>query len=201
MKNLGTLGGSRGTAHGISDTGLIVGESEDSTHTMHAFIWADGAMTDLGPGVAFAVNDHGQTVGCGYPTSAALPCHAVLWQAGRMTDLSTLGGGSGSAYGINNAGQVVGISFASDGQMRPFLWQDGVMTVLPTPDKSGGAASDINEAGQVVGGRYLYAPGTTPGAPPAGLAFFVAALGLGGTTFGFYQVRRNLRPRKSPNRR
>jgi len=288
MTNLGTLGGSRGTAHGISDTGLIVGESEDSTHTMHAFIWADGAMTDLGPGVAFAVNDHGQTVGCGYPTSAALPCHAVLWQAGRMTDLGTLGGGSGSAYGINNAGQVVGsslapdgfmhaflwqdgtmtdlgglpgyqfsvawdindagqavgssygedgithpvlwenggvrdlgnlgsqaatafgineagqvvgISFASDGQMRPFLWQDGVMTVLPTPDKSGGAASDINEAGQVVGGRYLYAPGTTPGAPPAGLAFFVAALGLGGTTFGFYQVRRNLRPRKSPNRR
>ena len=288
MTNLGTLGGSRGTAHGISDTGLIVGESEDSTHTMHAFLWENGAMTDLGTGVAFAVNDQGQAVGCGYPTSPAPPCHAVLWQAGRVTDLGTLGGRSGSAYGINNvgqvigssfapdgfmhaflwqdgtmtdlgglpgyqfsvawdindvgqvvgssdgqdgtthavlwehggvrdlgnlggrgatafgindAGQVVGISFSDDGRMRPFLWQDGGMTVLPTPDGNGGAASDINEARQVVGGRYLYAPGAPPEAPTPGVALLAAAFGLVGATFGFYQVRRNLRPRKSPNRR
>ena len=288
MTNLGTLGGSRGTAHGISNTGLIVGESEDATHTMHAFVWESGTMTDLGPGVAFAVNDQGQAVGCGYPTSPAPPCHAVLWHAGRMTDLGTLGGHSGSAYGINNAGQVVGsslapdgfmhaflwqdgtmtdlgglpgyqfsvawdindagqavgssygddgmthavlwenggvrdlgtlggrattafgindagqvvgISFSADGRMYPFLWQGGAMTALPTPGDTGGAASDINEAGQVVGGRYLYASGATLEATSAGVTFFVAAIGLAGATFAFYRVRRNFRPRKSPNRR
>lgn len=282
MTSLGTLGGSRGTAHGISNTGLIVGESEDATHTMHAFVWENGAMTDLGPGVAFAINDQGQAVGCGYPTSPAPPCHAVLWRAGGMTDLGTLGGHSGSAYGINNAGQVVGsslapdgfmhaflwqdgtmtdlgglpgyqfsvawdindrgqvvgssygddgtthavlwenggvrdlgnlggraatafgingagqvvgISFSADGRMRPFMWQDGVMTVLPAPGDTGGAASDINEARLVVGGRYLYAPGATPEAPPVAVAFSVAAVGLAGATFAFYHARRTFRPR------
>src|SRR5213592_2586004 len=92
MTNLGTLGGSRGTAHGISDTGLVVGESEDASHVMHAFLWQTGVMTDLGPGVAFAVNGHGQAVGCGFPTSPSPPCHAVLWQDGRMEDLGTLAG-------------------------------------------------------------------------------------------------------------
>jgi len=155
MTNLGTLGGSRGTAHGISNTGLIVGESEDATHTMHAFVWEDGAMTDLGPGVAFAVNDQGQAVGCGYPTSPAPPCHAVLWQAGRMTDLGTLGGHSGSAYGINNAGQVVGSSLAPDGFMHAFLWQNGTMTDLGgLPGYQFSVAWDINDRGQVVGSSY-----------------------------------------------
>src|SRR2546426_909000 len=168
---------------------------------MHAFVWESGTMTDLGPGVAFAVNDQGQAVGCGYPTSPAPPCHAVLWHAGRMTDLGTLGGHSGSAYGINNAGQVVGSSLAPDGFMHAFLWQGGAMMALPTPGDTGGAASDINEAGQLVGGRYLYASGATPEATSAGVAFFVAAIGLAGATFAFYRVRRNFRPRKSPNRR
>src|SRR3989442_2295454 len=161
MTDLGTLGGSRGTAHGISNTGLIVGESVDATHTMHAFVWESGTMTDLGPGVAFAVNDQGQAVGCGYPTSPAPPCHAVLWHAGRMTDLGTLGGHSGSAYGINNAGQIVGSSLAPDGFMHAFLWHDGTMTDLGgLPGYQFSVAWDINRAGQVVGSSYGY-DGTT----------------------------------------
>src|SRR6266704_210728 len=151
MTNLGTLGGSRGIAHGMSDTGFIAGESEVASHEMHAFVWENGIMTDLGPGVAFAVNEQGQAIGCGFPTSSAPPCHAVLWQGGQMTDLGTLGGHSGSAYGINDAGQVVGSRLATDGFMHAFRWQAGVLWDLgilrgrdPTP-------YGINEAGQAVG--------------------------------------------------
>src|SRR2546422_953557 len=201
MTNLGTLGGSRGTAHGISDTGLVVGESEDASHVMHAFLWQAGVMTDLGPGVAFAVNGHGQAVGCGFPTSPSPPCHAVLWADGGVRDLGSLGGRSTTAFAINDAGQVVGISISADDQIHGFLWQDGVMTALPTPDGGSGAASDINDAGQAVGGRYLYTAAGTPAAPSPGVAFFVAAVGLAGATFAFYHVRRTFRARNSPNRR
>ncbi len=155
MTDLGTLGGSRGSANAISNTGLIVGESEDAYRTMHAFVWENGVMTDLGPGVAFAVNDQRQAVGCGFPTSPAPPCHAVLWQNGQVTDLGTVGGHSGSAYGINNAGQVVGSSLSTDGFMHAFLWRGGTMTDLG--GLSGyqfSVAWDINDAGQVVGSSY-----------------------------------------------
>ncbi len=152
LTNLGTLGGSRGIAHGISDTGFIAGESEVASHEMHAFLWENGNMKDLGLGVAFAVNDQGQAAGCGFPTSSAPPCHAVLWQAGQITDLGTLGGHSGSAYGIDDAGQVVGSTLATDGFMHAFLWQAGTMTDLGgLPGYQFSAAWDINAAGQVVG--------------------------------------------------
>src|SRR3989454_7555641 len=152
MTNLGTLGGSRGIAHGVSDTGFIAGESEVASHEMHAFVWENGIMKDLGLGVAFAVNDQGQAAGCGFPTSSAPPCHAVLWQGGQITDLGSLGGHSGSAYGINDAGQVVGSTLATDGFMHAFLWQAGTMTDLGgLPGYQFSIAWDINDAGQVVG--------------------------------------------------
>src|SRR6266705_1942978 len=151
MTNLGTLGGSRGTAHGISDTGLVVGESEDVSHVMHAFLWQTGVMSDLGPGVAFAVNDHGQAVGCGFPTSPSPPCHAVLWQDGRMEDLGTLAGRSGSAYGINDAGQIVGSSTGADGITHALLWADGGVRDLGSLGGRSTTAFAINDAGQVVG--------------------------------------------------
>src|SRR2546421_1981763 len=61
----------------------------------------------------YAINDAGQVAGA---TGVLLPNgtaanHAVLWQNGAIIDLGTLPGGNGSyANGINNAGQVVGMS-------------------------------------------------------------------------------------------
>lgn len=88
-------------------------------------------------------------------------CTAGPAQAVNLTliDLGFLPGGGGqesSAAGINNAGQVVGISTSTDGS-RAFIWQNGTMTSLgvmggtPFGVAGGSRAVGINASGQVVG--------------------------------------------------
>jgi probable HAF family extracellular repeat protein len=72
-----------------------------------------------------------------------------------LTDLGTLGGASSYAYGLNNAGQVVGVAQLANLQQHAFVWDNGVMTDLDPNDFTfGGPASTanaINDAGQIVG--------------------------------------------------
>jgi len=69
-----------------------------------------------------------------------------------ITELGTLGGTYSEARGINDAGQVVGMSHNSGGDDRPALWENGLVFdvgVLSGDDE--GKAFDINEAGQIAG--------------------------------------------------
>jgi len=86
-----------------------------------------------------------------------------------VTDLGTLGGPSGTvAYGINNAGQVVGASwtglyggggaicgpFAQCPLSHAFVWNTGTMTDLGIPPGANGIDSiayGINRSGQIAG--------------------------------------------------
>jgi len=86
--------------------------------------------------------------------------HADAAPAYTVTDLGTLPGGSGSeAYGINTNGQVVGASYASDGN-HAFRTTatggiDAASDLEDLPDSTFSAATGINTSGQVVGAVHI----------------------------------------------
>ncbi len=151
IRDLGTLpGGDHSSAFAINDSGVVVGTSNTSTSS-HAFSWTPAqGLRDLGtlPGAnassAFAINNQGQIAG----SSGA---HAALWTDGNIQDLGTLGGATSEAHGVNNLGQVVGLSDTSSGP-HAFLWRDGAMQDLGLlPGDTSSRADHINDSGMVVG--------------------------------------------------
>jgi len=160
MRDLG-----EGQAYGINDMGDVIG-----TTAGHVVVWRAAGIQDLGPGLGFATNNTGKVVGRG----AASNGHgdAFLWDSnmGTSQDLGTLGAGpvpplgppppDSVAFGVNNAGQVVGVSLTSTLDFHAFLYNQGNMTDLNAmvPATSGWTleyAYSINDTGQIVGyGSY-----------------------------------------------
>jgi probable HAF family extracellular repeat protein len=137
-------GDSVGAAWGINDNGQAVGGSgicafPSTVDSVHAVLWQDRSVTDLGSfggamnNLAFAINNRGQVVGQSDLPGDATE-HAFLWtKENGMQDLGTLPGDLSSvAYGINNEGQVVLQSCDVNFNCRVALWQDGVMMDLNT---------------------------------------------------------------------
>jgi probable HAF family extracellular repeat protein len=100
---------------------------------------------------ALGINNAGQVVGEA-DTSAELR-HPFIWEAEVMTDLGTFNDGRvGSAWALNELGQVVGFSeIAAFDDWHAFLWDGGVMTDVGTLGGDESEAYGINELGQVVG--------------------------------------------------
>lgn len=68
-----------------------------------------------------------------------------------MSDLGTLGGTESYAYGINDAGVVVGWATTADTKGHAFRYSGGVMTDLGTLGGWSSLAMAINSAGDIVG--------------------------------------------------
>jgi probable HAF family extracellular repeat protein len=173
---MGSLGlGSFG--YGINATGQVTGLSSLSTtytvpcppsypsttkctaHPAHAFLYSNATMTDLGTlgghnSQGNAINLSGQVAG--WAATKSEGHDAALWTARKTVDLGALGPLAGSysmAYGINDAGQVVG-SWGTNASSRPFLYSNATITSLPEPSNftvSGCVARAINNNGQIAG--------------------------------------------------
>ena len=102
-----------------------------------------------------------------------------------------------SAYGINDAGQVVGTYLDASGVAHGFLDTNGVYATLDVPAASGTEAYGINNSGQVVGSYqdgsgnthgFLYSSGVyTPLDDPSAPTFTIAyGINDAGLIVGYY---------------
>jgi probable HAF family extracellular repeat protein len=183
MTALPTLGGSNGVVNQISDLGNAVGYAENTTPDptcpapqvleFKPVVWANGKLNELptvagdAEGIALSSNENGQIVGSSGSCAAfntatlfnLLPVHPLLWQKGKVTDLGNLGGNTGAAggnlaWGINNHGQVIGVSdLAGDTTFHAFLWTaaTGMKDLGTLSGDFASSASSINEQGDIVG--------------------------------------------------
>jgi len=178
VKELPTVHGDPdGWAFGINGNGQVVGATgicsalnQDTfvyILSRHPVLWDKGRAIDLGglggtgtfgPGnIAGEVNNQGQVVGTS-DMKGDTSFHAYLWVRGTgMQDLGTLPGDVNSAgLGINDGGDVVGVSFDASGNSRAFLWHNGRMIDLNTLTPSNSSlyllfAHGINSRGEIVG--------------------------------------------------
>src|SRR5262249_7052871 len=142
-----------------NDAGQVAGVSYGSNMDQRAFLYSEGAMTDIGglPGADFSgahgINAAGQVIGNSpFPDSTGGGyIRAFLYTDGILTDLGTLGGMNSESQGVNAGGQVVGVSDTLDAT-HGFLYGDGDLADLGTlPGYTGSTAKGVNSSGQVVG--------------------------------------------------
>jgi probable HAF family extracellular repeat protein len=158
MTDLGTLGtGTVSHGNAINRLGQVAGDAAISVGgPSHAFLYSGGPLVDLGTlggsvSVAECLNDRGNVVGYSTLSGSSLT-HAFRDNGTTMTDLGVLAGQtSSSAWGLNDAGQVVGVSGS-----RAFLYSNGQMVDLNSLLVSGtgwtlNSATAINNHDQIVG--------------------------------------------------
>ena len=178
--DLGTLGGpnsnapwppsERGEVGGFADTSVPDPLGEDycgfGTHLICLpFVWQKGVMTPLptlggNNGVARQINNKGQVVGDAEtmtpdPTClppAVLQFNPVVWQKGEIQELPTFSGDpDGTAYSINDKGQIVGETGNCAGGLHGVLWDHGAVTDLGTLQGSHLIPLIINNKTEIVG--------------------------------------------------
>lgn len=190
--DLGTLGGAGSAANAVNNRGQVVGcalnEIGDpfanvplagggsfsfaftylfapSTTQVHAFLWQQRTMRDLGTlggtdSCAGFVNNDGQVAGSSFTSnlgSNGVPeIHSFFWQDGNMVDLGTLGGTNAFPFALNDRGEVIGYSdLAGDATVHPFLWSEGKLIDLGTLGGQNGVAFSINDHGEIAGESNL----------------------------------------------
>jgi probable HAF family extracellular repeat protein len=144
--DLGTLpGGSFSAASAVNERGEVVGQSDG-----RAVLWRNGQTFAIGPvgSAAVDISELGEVVGA---TSGADGNRAFRWQGGESTELAPLPGDTDSlALGVNDRGQVVGLSFGPTAA-SPVLWGPDDVPVNLGESTKLVRADDLNNTGTFVG--------------------------------------------------
>ena len=160
LKDLGALGkGQRLTeaciATDVNDAGQVVGYTDHQSDGAHrAFLWTDGNKVELGTlggawSEALAVNARGDVVG--NSVDAGGQPRAFLWSKGKLRPIK----GMIEAYGIDDAGRVVGVGLRKWEERRfAAIYERGAVRELakaiPKTSLELTAARAINARGEIV---------------------------------------------------
>ncbi len=164
MRQLPGLGGDFGYASRINNHDVIVGTASDTAGNPHAVTWTDHGRTIHDLGIAtgdvasFASGINKWNTAAGDSDDSANNERPAVFARGGLTLLSTSKTPYGSAEDINDSGQIIGISFLSNGDQHATYWascstRGEDLNLLP----GGNFASlvDIDNAGHAVGGGNL----------------------------------------------
>jgi probable HAF family extracellular repeat protein len=160
LTDLGTLGGHNSWGYDVADNGWIVGSATTAREAAtHAALWTNGSARDLGTlgganSQAYAISNNRLAVG--WSTTASGEKHACAWAldaSGAVVTRTDLGSlrRSSFAYGVSDAGDIVGIS-----DSRATLWRHGSIIDLNTTIAPGtgwrlDAATAIDDRGRICG--------------------------------------------------
>jgi probable HAF family extracellular repeat protein len=187
----GCCGSGQGVPKAINLAGEAVGYNEGGFDTYPVYWSAAGAWVELpglpgassNRGAAGDINNAGLVAGHVRGTEGGgFSRHAVLWQGGLLVrDMGFLGQPDNGlinqtmAYGLNNAGTVVGTGLVGS-EMHAFVWRNGTYT-----DLGPGQALDITDDEATIVGN---APGLIPVVWRGGVRSYLRALGGGAMAYG-----------------
>lgn len=154
-------GGISGYGTSINNAGEVAGGMLTSNGQLHAFIWVNGNILDVGAltgtvwSSAYGINSSGEVVGTSMAAAGVGPASAFVSNGTTVTRLGTLGGASSYGMAINATGQATGSSATSQGYMNAFLSTSQGMKDLGTLGGTQSYAYGINDLGEVVGYSLL----------------------------------------------
>ncbi len=152
-----------GRANDINNSNVAVGSVGSGTGE-RAVMYANGSASILSATTSggsfmttsYGINDAGLAVGNGVDPNNAARNVGIAYNTvtGEAIDIGSLVGRNGAlAFGVSNAGHVVGSSMLNQGAGTPFIWtEDGGMVEIGLPSgASQGSARGVNSDGWVVG--------------------------------------------------
>jgi len=163
VRDLGSLGGTASFAYALNDFSQIVGKSRTRADaSSHAFLYANGNMSDLAPLNSGDIQTVGPTginfwgqVASGLILDGVYQPAVLDTRTRHLTPLGTLGGVTdyqfgGVATAINFFSDAVGYAYVNNLTRHAFLYRDGTLTDLD-PSGTGSAAVSINDFGLIAG--------------------------------------------------